>query len=294
MCVLNDTKISCIKEILKTVKSVEITDCFLGGDIYENVLKYCENLKQLHVNGNTNDNFVVNNGWQQWKYPIVEHLVLESYAGPIVVHLIEFFSLNGHVRKFSTDSSVLRFYDLLIPLNLKFGIFALKLTLVNDMESTCKKLNVLFRNHFYAKLHFYMDENYEITQETVHRLSSVQSLEKLCGKLAEPVQLSALVNLVELFVDDSDKVIDWVFLASNLLHLQRVGFLRSSIDHISTLISKTVKLRQIMAYSVQNGTHFQDTFLDIFALNTQRKSLHAARNVTIYLNENIYIAIKAC
>ena len=161
------------------------------------------------------------------------------------------------------------------------------------MVFICEILAKMHTRGFYKHLYFYFGENIEIHQEDADLLASVDVLSKLYGKLSEQVALSAIVNLEELFIDDSTKVSDWEQLTGKLINLKRVGLSHSPIEHITMLIGNAAKLKGIMLDGrIETGTNFENDILDIFALNRERKKLENAQKVLIFVSEWIYIATK--
>lgn len=298
-CKITSSKIECIKNIMNGIDILQIENCYINGDVYKKILKFCSNLKILHVMKAIGEKNIIgnNNRWLQRRYPTLEHFILEPCVDQID-ELWDFFNLNPNIRNFSTDSNcVLKNLDFFLKSNVTFDIFAIcylgrsKFNNRNSLNLICDILDKMYMRGFYKKVYFYFHKDQVIRQEDVNRLISVKALGKLCGQLSlGHISLSALTNLDELYIDDSSKVSDWEELTRNLPKLQRVCISETYIDHILILVSNAANLKGIMIGVLEDK--IDCVILDIFTLNKKRKQLKNAHKVIIYIPEGIYIATK--
>lgn len=114
-----------------------------------------------------------------------------------------------------------------------------------------------------------------------------------------PLSFSALESLEELSTFKSDTVADLEILPNNLINLKRIYFNYASIDDIKPFIKQSVEMQKI------RGDHLdynKDTIVfDLRALNKEREQLALNRQqeqfpevekITLYVGEDIYLAIK--
>lgn len=101
----------CIEEILKGVEVLEMNECFIVGEFFDNYLRYCPKVRTLSVSRFTfmQDKSVImgsGNDWLLRIYPTLENFeLIDSEMN--TNELNEFFQPNSNIQTFSTDAKTL-------------------------------------------------------------------------------------------------------------------------------------------------------------------------------------------
>lgn len=177
----------------------------------------------------------------------------------------------------------------------------------DDFVSFCDLLRQLDGRGFYQRLHlqFYTQRS---NQEFIDQLASLDKLTKLHIDVRTEVKLAAFYNLQELFVDASDQIGDYEEMAVNLANLEQIRFRYSNFKHVSILMSRTNKLKRIIVDTFLDETRTirewievqpeiiqlrkRNLCIDLRVLNAEREKLDTGRKITVYVEEEIYLATK--
>lgn len=123
----------CVKDILKDVEVLEMNECFINGEFYENYLKFCPNVKKLHVarSGYIQDKSIIigtGNEWLLRKYPTLKHFELTDSYDLNGNELKTFFEINKNINSFSTDARTLwENRQLFSEINVSLDVFAINI-----------------------------------------------------------------------------------------------------------------------------------------------------------------------
>ena len=103
-----------------------------------------------------------------------------------------------------------------------------------------------------------------------------------------------LKNLEDLHIWEYKSIVNYEILANELINLQRLYLTEANFDGIMGFIRKSVKIHTIKMHYIQTGAHFNgDTMvIDLLALNKVREKLPNAQKITLYVEEEIYLATK--
>ncbi|XP_055304999.1 uncharacterized protein LOC129569843 [Sitodiplosis mosellana] len=295
--ILSVAKVNCLKKLLRTVECVKLERCRINGDFYENFLKFCINIKGLHVGSsyhrNPNGDHIligVDNGWLTRKYPTLEHLEVTRGLARRVDELKIFFEQNPNVRSFATDSTFLEEnFDLFRTTKIKLDLLAIwdnsaSVTAFRDNLNSLHERGVFQRLHWYCRL-------------VSANEASLNALEKLSvghWNLGECATISSLlVNIKELIIRfylNGSTTMETT--ARNLVNLERVYLGEPTCEAIVSFIRHSAKLKKIkVAHSIGMPNSNIDG-LDLAAWNKGREKLFGARKVTIYVPEHVYLATK--
>lgn len=231
------------------------------------------------------------NDWLRRKYPTLEHLEL-AHKQPIKIDELKmFFEQNPNVHSFAIDADLLWTNRcLFLTGDMKLEQFAVYCHCFNcDVrpDMLVNLLNRLYERGFYQRLHLYTGSNF------FDQIASVNALEKLFLQVYEiDSPLPALDSIEELgincFISDKSSL---EAIARDLTNLKRlyVEYI-SSIFDLFPFIRQSPKLKKIY---INRKCINNRLFVDLWMLNRQRKQLTGACKLTIYADEDIYLAIKA-
>lgn len=300
---LNAKDLEILQEILPQFERIEIEIGWLEGDFYEVILKWCTSLKDLSIR-NIFGCEVIGDGnkWLSRQYPLIEHIDLndheigsygEAYEIP---ELKKFFELNSNIRAFSTN-----FHFLVMNRHcwLNTSITIDQLNIEGDcfydkhMIGICGLLNTLYIQGFYKRIH--MRAIYIKTQEAMDAIISVRGMEKLhLAQVGIKTTLPSMPKLRELgigFYGDNDFE-DLETVAKNLVNVERINFIRIKSDTIIPILRHAPRVKDIKVDHLDEGTHFKNDVINLFALNEERKTLARACKVTIYVDEKCFLSTK--
>lgn len=144
--------------------------------------------------------------------------------------------MNSHIRTFLIDSTYfLANNHSLFESKIKLDVLSLKILNnydFNHLKACCRLLNELYENGSYEQLQLDYASDNLIEQVHINQLISLKRLVKLTMNLPSRFTLSALVNLEELCVRNTDNIEDWMGLPNSLVNLQRIELYFASADDI--------------------------------------------------------------
>lgn len=302
VCVgLSSLKMSFFQSILPQIEIAQIRQCTIwNGDFYDIFLQFCKKLKRLYIQNDLGD--IVKRSQNPWllrNYPMLEHLELTPRYSYEIAELGEFFKINCNICSFSISSHCLwinrqQFFESEIKLDLlevkhfHSGFYFYQVERIS-IESICVVLKQLYEQGFYKKMHFYVKDMYE---GDCIQLRTIQGLEKLTIKEVHVTGdcLTHLINLKELSIFDCT-VANLDDVANHLTKIERVFLQNATYDHMMTFIRHSARLNALKIV-INDTEHFNGGILDLVKLNNERKKLHNARKLIIYIEDNIFLPTK--
>lgn len=294
-------------EIFGKLESLRLYYFKINGCFHSNILAACPNLKHLSLSGYSPDSNIIGRGneWLLRNYPTLEHLELNLHNKFQVDHLKDFLELNPNLRKFSAFTILFwENRDAILKADVKLDELAVCAIFegTKDFMPLMDMLNRLHERGFYKRLEF----SHNCTnQKLIDQLAFVQGLVKLYLLYGENIRLKALNSIEELFYENSVKIIDLEEIATNLTKLERIHFVTGHPEHIAMLIRRAAHLKRII---VNNYTHLtpdqrmllnfnrcaqnNKVIIDLRALNEERGKMTGARKVTVFVEEQVYLATK--
>lgn len=310
VCVpLNERRIKCIQKLLHQIQQLQVKNCSVEGDLYETVLKYCDNLECLYIQDADFGRYRSSQHqpkyeWLLQNHPTLVHLELISYYSSYLMELNHFLKHNQNVQRFSTTFKFIWHNRLeFLKCNTKLDILEVKLIHWsrhygdqngNDTDdemfaSICNLLQQLHKRGFYKRLHLYLQN---ISQPNIEQLISLNGLEKLCIKtFSEHFNLVHLTNIKELAILDGANAICMAPIAKSFSKLQRLFIRNATFDVLWTFIRYSANLTKIK-FLCTHKSHADDQILKLLTLNKDRSMLPEARKVTIYVPDSIFLATK--
>lgn len=300
VCVgLNAFKLSYFQAILPQIENLQIRQCTIWhGDFYDILLKFCDKLKRLYVQDDLGD--IINRNGNQWllqKYPSLEHLELTPRYSFEIVELGKFLTTNSGLRSLSMSSHSLwvNRHQLmqgncnLEQLEVKHfdsGFYFYHVERIS-IETIGNILNKLFERGFYTKLHLYVKDTEDVDGE---KIAMIQGLDRLSIQKINGCHLTNLVTLKELNIFDcADDNLDE--LASKLWRLEKVFLQNATYDNMMSFIRHSRRLKALKI-APRNNDHFNDGILKLHFMNEERKKLSNARQVTVYVDDNVFLTTK--
>lgn len=291
---LDEQKASYFKPMLHKIETVRIKNCWLRGDLHENLLRYCIKIKRLILQ-QTRSRYLfrlennIQSPWMHRRYYSLEHL--EVIPAPSVKNLELFFNNNPWVRSLSTNTPSIYTRVALMQTNIQLDLLEVKdahgfRPIPKTFDAVLKRL---YDRGFFKRLHFY---TYDIDQSHSELLASLPALEKLCIRnWTECFSLTQLTNLKELAILDRANANDMKILANSLVNLQRVYIENATIDDIMPFIRHAPKLIKLKVIP-KDETHFNAGRLKLKTLDKERQQLFGAHKVTIYVPGNVFLKTK--
>lgn len=312
---LTKSKIERIKKLFKRVEIVQIRNCTMEADFYTSFLKFCVNLKALHVQeadvgqyrnryGYGSGQEEQSNNWLQQKYPRLEHFELIPQFSNHIAELCQFFDRNPNVRSFSVSSRcLLANRNELLKSNAKLDVLEVKVFQVprfyydddddeedDHYQTLVKLLQQLHANRFYKRLHFYVQR---ISQQCSDQLTQLPGLERLCIRyFTENFNLTQLTALKELIILDGANEKDMKVLACCLGNLQRLFLQDASFQDLLPFLRHSMKLSVVKFFPKNEHNEMDRRFFKLITSNEEREKLFGACKVVVYVPDNTFLATK--
>lgn len=285
--------ISNIQHLLDNVENVHVTGHFVADGILAHLAQCCPKLKYLR--------FEVHNpidSLYSQHFPSLEYLKYQSESKNAVTQQDElktFLEKHSNLKHFECDYCFLwANRDSLIQTDIKlnsFGIIFRESSLrTPSFDQFLPYLRILYARAFYKTVHLSFSITVSLSHLTTNTILAIPSLTTL--KKVELVQstldiLPRLTNLKELHLYPWCNGDHMETLAKSVINLEKLKILGNcGNDGIIAFIRYSKELKTLRCFGSDNSG------LDLFALNEDRKKLLHARSLTLYLNDENYLATK--
>lgn len=279
----NQFEIDAVRLVLSNVERLDLTHCEFNENTWETILACCSKLKRLKV--------LINRHFIHFPirtYSTVQHLeMLANNANNIFFRnneLMRFLENNPNIQSLaisfnllltnrkSTLTSMIHLEDLAIDLHRN----------IND--NMISLLNELYDRNFYKKLHLRCTRvQFPMQLSLLHELRGLVTLYISC---AENTKLPLLTDITELGISKQGGGININFLADNYNKLQHLLLDKVNFTEILPFIRHSLTLKSVEIYQ------YTKDMLDVVKLNNERKKLHGAQRITVYVNDDLYRATK--
>lgn len=291
-----------LKEMnMSNIEVLHLSNCHLSKNFHE-VIDHCPKLRRLHVkNCVSKYNNSSDYSWLNGKYPTLEALEFTDY-GYQIVDIATVLELNQNIREFTTKESLLvKNRDRILSANIKLDILAVHVPWPQHQQPKKKFydfLNELHEHGFYQKLHLQFHTFPKSNQEYANQLATVNALVRLYIGSEISQSFGVLKDLEDLYLWECTSIVNYEMLANELINLQRLYLDIADSAGIMAFIRKSVKLHTI---SMGNRCNMKETGLpyhkdaiviDLLALNRVREKLPNAKKITLYIDEETYLATK--
>lgn len=315
---LTNIRMEFMKEILHKIEDLRLDSCKISKRFIESIPVLFPNLKRLSMQEQLRESV-----WIACKCPKLEDFRFTSYSKTEAI--TTFLQMNPNVRKLAINSNCLWNNRVLIKaakltldelaIKIYFNIFTkeIPLTLIFELLIELHELGIYQRLKLYS---FYSHIEKEFDE-----LNLLPALIKLhfYGHGLEQMYtkrftLSSFENLEEISVLTSYNLDDIEAIADNLENLERIRFEKAVFDDIVTFIKRARKLTKIRVtkfvrfpsdvqrvdkvVSYPKNKFISDTdfeeqaIINLSLLNSERAKVLNAKMVTLYVNENVYLATK--
>lgn len=279
-------RLSLIRKVLAKIESIIIVENCPN----ENILDFCPNLKKFKCCWKNADSLLKLN-----KCPKLEHINLEEMYGT-TLNVQAIFHQIPNVRNVQ-----MRWHSFL---NNKIGWLGVNLTVENltiDLEGIAKEdesffdlLTELYGLGLYKRLHLTcvgLNVN-AINQHLIDKIVSVRAVETLeiCeveGDVVWPV----MESITKIYLHNHDQF-DLTTFPAKVPNLQRLNIFNQysfahSVDVIFRFVRSSKQLSKILWHDTSS-----EFFLDLSALNKERKKLAGACKLIIYVRNQTFLATK--
>lgn len=288
-----------MKATLANLETVELVHCTFSTDLFEDILRFCVNIKRLVIVGHRHRI----DTWLLQKYPSLEHCELDLISEQPVDALKVFFDQNSSVKKVSLSQRTLWMNKTAISAtNAKVEVLEIcKIAgTMDDQDAFWNFVKELRDRGFYQQLHMRCDGYIN----SIHVSQNVpwNTLEKLHVRFNSSFLnnigiMPSLTNLNELHIDSNSNLLSESSanaVAKSLVQLERIHLCAASPMLIHPFIRHTRKLKTIhiakLRTEKQNGICVDGKIVKEW--NKVRGLLAEARKVTIYIEEEMYLDIK--
>lgn len=278
-----------LREIFPKVEVLCLNHSHLKCNYYENILKYCENVKRLVLYVAFELVLSGRDSWLQHKYPNLEYL--EWVPMRSVNLLSTFLSNNPNVQNLTiVTRCIWRQKDDFLKSNIKLDLFSVR-NVYGEKEPTLSALIDLLcqlqERGFYKRLGLYV---YTVDEETSIKLLSLKGLERLCiWKFTECYSLPQLKHLKQFIILEDANPKDMDILAEHFEDLQRFLIKNATFDVILPFFRRSINLMKVKIYPKEGVIWDKDM---LTKLNDARKQLFGARKVTIYVPDGLFLKLK--
>lgn len=275
------------------IEDIQLFECTIDGDVYEEFLQYCPHLKRLSLKSYWNPMdfsfelplIGVDESWMYRKYPMLEYF---GFGGvPIYDKLDDFhvlFKQNPNIRKFAFE-----------PSHCPWLITSLKIE-VDDLAIICYDFEIglygqLYENlpdaKFFKRLQLYnffdLPDNLEPMRDDASPFVE-KVLEKVHGWCSLDL-LANMKNLKILCVPDVEYKVDVV---RTLIQLEKVSIVKATVTQMEEFIVNLPKLNTITVKLIDGGNIGNK----VLKWDRERKRLAGACKVTVYVPADVFLAVK--
>lgn len=208
---LNQKKVKCLVKLLPQVNILRIKSCSLDNDLYDLILKHCQNsLKEFYFECPIRK--IGKPNWLLHEYPNLECLnfspiSIRSNEVVRIEELRDFFLCNPNLQRFATDVNIfLDNSDIFLSSNAKLDLLVIRGNdswLTTNLIRLVKLINQLHEQGFYRRLYIHNGQMFFHNVEFYNEfLASVKGLEILqFSQFQKSLNLVELTNLREIIVD---------------------------------------------------------------------------------------------
>lgn len=269
--------------------------CYVTGDLYNCLLKYCGNLRPLAMQehlGNFGHSKNENN-WLLRAYPKLEHFEINQRYSLSIGDIGEFFKRNQQIRSFTIDSrNFLLHKDIIMKRMPKLDKLEIRDfrddKAIWEFDELCTALNEFYEKGRYEILHIFIDQ---INQNESEQLTSLLYLESLYIRFFKKCyNLTLLTNLKELAIFDGVNFNEMELLADALVNLEQIFLSNATVNDISPFIKQSVKLKKIKL--LLKDEECEKNPLKLKILNNERQKVLGAQKVMIFVSNTLFSATK--
>lgn len=287
--------------VLRNVEIVKFIYSTFEGDVYKAILHYCDKLKRLYVRdtdarGRHRNIFIgTSNKWLTKNFSALEHFELFSKEGQNSNQIIQFLKGNEKIHKFSTTIEFLiANLDAMSAAQIQLNVLSiLHAHCYIDEEKFTKYLNKLKemqKNGLFKRLYLHI---YIVPRKYTYPRDLMKFVTKMHATISsQTFSLAPLINLEQLHLHSTSQIEDFDAALKQLRKLNYINFHKESVQKILSFVKSLPNLRSIQIETFEKGRYFNDNMLKLSVFNEERIKCKNASKLTIYANEDIYLATK--
>lgn len=296
---MNASDMRKIKEVLGRLEHLHLDDCNLKGSLHENMLVFCPKLKHLGVFSYPGPSAIVGNGndWLLQKYTTLEsfELTLGSFYRKRKFKIDElktFLEQHSSIHTLTTTPHTL--YDnrgSLLSANVQFNELIIRNHIgehIDNIEMCMPFFTELHERGFYKRLAF-LDVWRGGYEAIIEGMASLKAIVKVYALSEDKLNLRGFQNVEKLYCYSNDTIGDFKAMVTSLKKLQCIGFTVTNYYHVEFLISHAANIKKIVVYA---NIKDSDCVIDLVALNKRRAELTAPQKISLFVEENVYLATK--
>lgn len=296
---LSEEHAQCIENILQNVDTVELYGCVFSAGLYDSLLKYCKNMKNLVIKRLFYEYQHIDNKhhWLKQQYSSLEtfqwHIPEDNFP--------QFDTLlhhNSSIKCLYASNEAI--FNTFANSNEKIDELTVKLKedQFQSVKKVCNDLNTFYDEHCYNRLHLIVQDKKTLVNH-IDEIALLNGLESLTFQYrngmtmsfmdsiySNPMaSISLLTNLKVLNVPNMQEA---DILSSKLVYLQELHVQDSSFDAISPFIKNAVKLKKIFIKKINDHSNVPC----LVALNRDREKLKDSCKMIIFIDENAFFTLR--
>lgn len=280
------------RNVLKNAEMIEV-EFEKDSKLFEQLADFCPNLKCLSmvVEFGTASSDIF--GLFSQYFPSLEYLALVSVPKRSIIpndNVKSFLEKHSKLKHFQADYRFLcANRDVLAETNIQLDSFGIDFVRPYGLDRFSNFLKKLHARGFYKTLHLSFDyESWTSFPDTIFTLPALESLHHV--SILPTLDTSRFANLKEMVISAkwNMEIKDMEILAKNLTNIERLRVRCFVLDFITPFICYSKRLKTLEADS-----HYDENeYLDLYALNEERKKLGNACQVSVGLCEFWYLRTK--
>lgn len=283
-------KIESMKEILGKVEWLQLTACRISGFFIAYIVSSYPNIKSLSLYYNYGGelHYLIR------PFPNLERIAIKNYRKGENFPLCQVLRCNPNIRRLAVGSNLIFNNDDLVrgpPITLD----ELNIEIDPFIAPWIYQLNKLQEIGFYKRLKVHCNMNMEMNQDTLDKMALVNPIKLHLGVLQEnlSIKLSSWRTIHELCALGTRDITDLDEIARNFENLESIFFGVTTLSHVMLFIKQTKRLSKFrIDYLQVDGKKEKEKIIDLSLLNSERKKLTGARKITLYVEEELFLATK--
>lgn len=276
---LTETQIDQMQNALKNIEHISVNRCEISGNIFEQFAKYCSKLKQIHVVSEFNDTLFFSQ-----HYPALECCRYWTPNDTPIAELKAFLEKHSKLNELHVDCDFLWVNrDAFMQSTIQLEVLSVHFLSSFDapFDGLADILKKFYDSNIYKTLHLRLLDGDTERAPISQALPALPQLKKLSVWENSILDLSQFTNITELEVYKFYADIE--MLAKGLPNLEHLSMWRTDVQTILPFIRHSKNLKTIKNVALDEG------YLDLVALNNERKKLQNACQISIYVNEDEYL-----
>lgn len=285
-----------LKIILNNIEELELNHSEIIGDLYDCLLKHCQNLKELKLFLEYKDYGTV---WFTRHYPKLVHFGFHHPHAmpPFTSQLKTFFKQNSHIKRLEVDIRYIYYLkETFLNSEIKLDDLIFNGTIVQSdhvsehVRNVFNLLYQLYEQGFYKRLRIYKISN--LSEEDLNHLHQLPGLEAISCNVEFSSELHLFKNLRGLsmvLIDSNSQIVNdcLPYVADKLLNLERLYLTHANFNNILQFVERAVNLRRVRIEYIIDIAIF-----DLQKLNEEREKLFGAKVLLIYVNAKDFMHFK--